>query len=344
MKLSLRNKYFAWLLFLMLAIYVSVAAVLTDMEVHEAHLQKTPISNEAPELIAFMVVMLISLPTALLLAWLVAGRLLRPLKTMLATAERIRSGSLDERIPLPADNELAHLATTINEAFDRYATAVRRLESFSADASHQLRTPIAAIRTSAEVTLQQERSIEDYQESLAEILGQTERLNQTVDQLLLLARMDKSIRRDFKPVPLVKHLADWTTETAAMLESHTLNFEADAAAQAFTLPGNVFLLRQVFDNLINNAVAATGTTGVMHIRAELRGQSGLILRVEDSGPGIPEAERNLVFDRFFRGRNTAGKGSGLGLAIVKEIITLHGGTLRAEASASLGGAAFIITW
>ncbi len=338
--ISIRNKYFAWLLVLMLSIYAALGAIMVFMEAREAYTSPSHFEDEVPEIAAFGLVMLVTLPVAIFMAWLIAGRLLKPLQGMLTTAESIRGGQLDERIVPPTeDNELGRLANTINDAFDRYALAVRRLESFSADASHQLRTPIAAIRTAAEVSLQQERKPAEYQESLGEILEQMERLNQTVDQLLLLARMDESLRRDFKPIVLAEKLEQWTREASDLFESCAINFEVDASCARWVMPGNEVLLRQCFDNLVNNAVAATDGAGAILVSLRPDG-SRLRWTVEDNGPGIPPAERTSVFDRFYRGATRSPKGSGLGLAIVKEIVTLHGGEVTAGQSSSLHGAAF----
>lgn len=343
MKLSLRNKYFTWLLLLMLAIYFSMAVVLTGMEIHEAQTQGTKLADDIPELIAFLLVMLVTLPAALILAWHISGRLLRPLRLLLATAERIRSGNLNERVPLPSDHELARLAGAINQAFDQYAVAVKRLESFSADASHQLRTPMAAIRTTAEVALQQPRTVADYEEALSDILDQTDRLNRTVEQLLLLARIDQFVQRDVVPLTLADLLQSWFNEAVELFEARTLSWHLDPSCAVWTLPGNAILLRQCFDNLMNNAVAATRDTGRITIRLH-RMDAVVQWIMEDDGPGIPESERAMVFERFYRGKASTDKGSGLGLAIVKEIVKLHGGQIDVAASEHLGGAAIIMSF
>lgn len=341
--ISIRNKYFGWLLILMLSIYAALGAIMVFMEAREAYVSPSHFEDEVPEIAAFGLVMLVTFPVAVFMAWLIAGRLLKPLQDMLATAESIRGGNLEKRIMPPAeDNELGRLAATINDAFDRYALAVQRLESFSADASHQLRTPIAVIRTSAEVALQRERTPADYQETIADMLEQTGRLNQTVEQLLLLARMDHSLRDDFKPVQLARVLAAWTSEVSELFESCEINFQADSSCQSCVVSGNEVLLRQCFDNLVNNAVDAVGERGLILVTI-LERDDQLHWTVEDNGPGIPASERPAIFDRFYRGTSRTAKGSGLGLAIVKEIINLHGGHVHAGQSSSLGGAAIHLT-
>lgn len=343
MKLSLRNKYFIWLLLLMLSVYVAMIAMMSVMEMRESNIHGTPFEEEIPEIIALVVMIITTLPVVVMIAWYISGRLLRPLQSLLDTADRIRQGDLSERIPIPEDHQLALLAGALNEAFDRYGAAVRRLESFSADASHQLRTPMAAIRVAAEVTLQQPRSAEEYEESLSDILEQTDRLNHTVDQLLLLARMDQSIKRHFKPVMLSRALTSWVEEASSMFENRELAWHTDPACEGWHIAANQVLLRQCFDNLINNSVACTGEGGRIAIRLMRKGDQ-VEWSVEDDGPGIPEAERAMVFERFFKGKKSTEKGSGLGLAIVKEIIAFHGGSVRASSSRELGGAAIIMAF
>jgi signal transduction histidine kinase len=342
MKPSLRNKYFGWLLLLLMLNYLSLAVILFLIEWQEARSLGTSFNEEIPELIAVLIVMLVAMPVVVFVAWHIAGRLLRPLTNVLVTAERIRSGSLEERIPpLPHNDELSRLATTINDAFDRYSAAMRRLDHFSADASHQLRTPLAAIRSTAEVTLQADRSIDIYQEALGDILEQTGKLNQTMDQLLLLSRLDRSLREHFQPVLLAEHLARWTGEMGEILEGITLKASSRIPAGT-VIAGDAVLLREVFMNLLNNAFAATPPGGDIATTLLPAGEGRVTWCVEDSGPGIPVEDRHRVFDRFYRGRTSVHKGSGLGLALVREIVLLHGGTIRAETSERLGGAAIVI--
>lgn len=342
MKTSLRSRYFGWLLLLLAFNYILLLGTITSIELHEAHSEQTPFRNEIPEIVAFLGVLSASVPVVLLVAWRIAGRLLRPLNKVVTTAEHIRQGHLDERIPpLPHDDELARLADTINEAFDRYAAAVRRLEHFSADASHQLRTPLTAIRGAADVALQAERSADEYRETLGEILEQTARLNETVEQLLALSRLDRSMRDSFQPVALAPLLRRWIDEAREAMDGIHLSAAVDAP-DMLLVRGNEVLLHEVFSNLFDNAHAFTGDGGEIHVALMEATDHRLVWRIEDSGPGIPEEDRERVFDRFFRGRHSTHRGSGLGLAIVREIVLLHGGSIRVERSERLGGAAIVI--
>lgn len=328
---------------LILITYSMIFVAFFFIELHEAHSQGTAFSLEFAELIAILAVMLVTAPFSLVVAWTIAGRILRPLKQVLQTAEDIRSGNLDERIPaMPQPDELSRLAQTINDAFDRYASAVKRLEHFSSDASHQLRTPLAVIRTSAEVSLQSDRSTHEYKDALGGILEQTQKLNQTIDQLLILSRLDSTMQESFQPVNLADLNREWIKEAGEFLDDRTIELTIEDAGFPLLLDGNEILLKEVFSNLLNNALVIMPADGVIHVHVKTDGRGFAEWRFEDSGPGIPPDEMTRIFDRFYRGKNATHSGSGLGLAIVKQIVLLHNGTVHAEKSASLGGACFRI--
>ncbi|HMP89794.1 MAG TPA: HAMP domain-containing sensor histidine kinase [Kiritimatiellia bacterium] len=343
MKPSLRSKYFGWLVILMLLVYALITAVFAVIEFREAREAGEPFSKEFPEILALITIMLFTVPAVIIVAWNIAGHLLRPLDQMLTTAEHIRLGALEERIPeLPQDDELSKLATTINDAFDRYAMAVRRLEEFSAFASHQLRTPLAAIKTSAEVTLRSTHDEAHTVEVLGDILEQTEKLCHTLDQLLLLAKMDPLSQKDFQPVDLDAALNKWSDEANAMMDRKMVVYSGPGMSKLEWFRGNETLLKQCFDNLLNNAIAAIDEDGTIAVTLSAPQYRHLIWTFEDSGTGIAKEDLLHIFDRFYQGRNPTPGGSGLGLAIVREIVVLHGGSITAAKSAELGGAMFTI--
>jgi len=343
MRVSLRVKFFRSLVGFLLFVYILLLIVLGSMEMREAIREGSDFADEIPEIVAFGVVILITLPTGLFFAWYVSGRLLQPLTYVLETANRIRGGQLSERIPaLDSQDELSELGNTINDAFDRYETAVRRLESFSANASHQLRTPLTGIRLAAEVALLRDCPADEYRETLGDILDQTGRLSETVEQLLRLARMNESMKKDFGPLVLGDLLRAWVAEVSSASDRFAIELQCAAGSEERVVNGNATLLRQCFDNLINNAMAILPEGGKILVQLKPAGQRELEWSVEDSGPGIPEADRAFVFDRFYQNKARATGGSGLGLAIVREIIRIHSGSIRADHSASLGGAALVI--
>jgi len=343
MTLSIRNKYFLWLLMFIVLTYAMIFASFFVIELHESHSQGTPFSEEFTELFAVLGVIMISAPFSLMLAWGLAGQILKPLKQVLQTAEGIRRGNLDERIPpMPQTDELSKLAQTINEAFDRYASAVNQLDNFSSDASHQLRTPLAAIRASAEVSLQNDRLVADYKESLGAILEQSDKLNLTIDQLLKLSRLDSSLQASYTTFNLSHEITQWTDEARMFVDDRSLELILDDQANNVLIIGNKILLKEVFSNILNNAMAMTPPDGRIVIHMSFQGRETLVWRMEDTGPGIPADELERIFDRFYRGKKTSHTGSGLGLAIVKQIIHLHNGTIHAENSRTLSGAAICI--
>ncbi len=342
MKPSLRRRYFGWLLLLLTLSYLLLAGVLLAMEFHESRQQGTPFREEIPEVVGLLAVMALTLPVVALAAWRISGRLLRPLKQVLATAEHIRQGHFDERIPpLPHADELARLAEAINDAFDRYAAAVRRLEHFSADASHQLRIPLTAIKSLVQVTLQRERPVAVYHETLGDILEQAGRLETSVEQLLVLARLDRALRDAFHPIPLAARLRAWGEDAREAFDRVRITLDIEMP-DTWVCLGDEVLLREAFANLFDNALLFTPAGGEILIGLRRTGAHALEWRLEDSGPGFAPDDEARVFDRFYRGRQATHRGSGLGLAIVREIVLLHEGTIRATRGERLGGAAVVI--
>lgn len=343
MNIPLRARYFRSLVGLLA---LTCGAFILLFSVYEWR-EHGGITRESVEEVSFVIgLMLVLLPFVLWAAWQIAGQLLHPLRAVLGTAERIRAGNLDERIPTggqPAD-ELTRLSDALNHAFDRYAGAVAHLEQFSADASHQLRTPLAGVRTTAEVCLQNARTPEEYREALGEILEEVDRLQAMVEQLLELARLEPGLLQRVEELNLRAALAEWVNETKALAEERGVRLEGPADGPPVPVRVHARLLREAFMNLLNNALAATPGGGAVRCSVEA-GVGGITSWcMEDSGPGIPPEERERVRGRFYRGPGAVGRGSGLGLAIVQQIVDLHGGRLEIGKSDSLGGARLRMVW
>ena len=269
--------------------------------------------------------------------WL-AGRSLAPVQRMTEAARRISAVNLGERIALsnPGD-ELGRLGATLNAMLDRIDRAFAATLRFNADAAHELRTPLASIRTEAEVALLARRRPEDYQETLRSVVEEADRLARLADRLLLLSREDSGQGLDRRPVRL-DHAAREAARDAlepARRAGLTLLVEAMPAAE---VDGDPDLLRQVFDNLLDNAVKYTGAGGTVTMRGHLDG--GLaVVEVIDTGIGIPEEALPRVFDRFYRvdpSRSRRSGGTGLGLSIARAAIERHGGTIAAASTVGLG--------
>jgi len=256
--------------------------------------------------------------------WFV-GRSLRPVEAIRAKVARIGGRELTERVPVPpAEDEVARLAVTMNQMLDRLEAAARSQRRFVADASHELRSPIATLKATAEIALAHpDQSDADRAAVAAGTLAETRRLERLVNDLLLLARADESgLRLDRREVDLDDLLTAETTRIRA-----TTGLQVTVHINAVRVLGDPHQLAQAMRNLIDNATRHARTQVGLILT---RDATHAVLEVSDDGPGIPPADRKRVFDRFVRldeSRQRARGGSGLGLAIVREIVTAHGGTV-----------------
>ena len=267
-----------------------------------------------------------------LTTWRVIGRTLAPVEAMRAEVDLISATELHRRVPGPeSGDEIGRLAATMNRMLDRLERGRTRERQFVADASHELRSPIAAIRQRAEVTLRHPSLIDGLAETA---LTESRRMQALVDDLLLLARADeRTLASRRRPVDVDDLVLD---EARRLRASGTVMVDATGVGAA-RVDGDEATLRRVVGNLADNAVRhARGRVGLS--LAALDGWA--VLRVDDDGPGIPQADRGRVFERFVRlddARGRDGGSSGLGLSIVAEIVAAHGGTATVE-DAGLGGA------
>lgn len=278
------------------------------------------------------------LALGLLGGWWISSRALRPIGTISATATRIATGDLSQRIPLDeTESELGQLAQTLNHTFERLQASFARQVQFTADASHELRTPVAVVLTQTQTALARERSAEDYRESLAACQRAAKRMRGLIESLLMLARLD-SVE---KPPPFVSCELDSITRDAMELlrplaqgQNITLNL---ALAPAFCM-GNPEQLAQVVTNLVANAIHYNRSGG--SVRVEVAAQNGnAVLSVSDTGNGIAPDDMPHLFERFYRSdkaRSSAQGHTGLGLAIVKAIVESHHGKITVESTPGQG--------
>ena len=272
-----------------------------------------------------------SLVAALLAGYLVAARTASPLRRFAATAAEVDAGALQPRLdPGPgAPAELVTLADAFNHMLERLDRAFDLQRRFVSDASHELRSPLTAIRGQIEVLARErEPSAEEVRRVEATAMAEMGRVERLVDDLLSLARLDEGA----EPAPQVLAAAGFLRELAARAPAPT---ELGELAEG-TLRADPDLLARVVRNLLDNAHRHADRV-VLSSRAS---GSGLLVAVDDDGPGIPPAERERVFDRFHRsepGRDRASGGSGLGLGIARAIVEAHDGRIWVEAS-PLGGA------
>lgn len=270
--------------------------------------------------------------------WLVSARILRPIAAISSTASAISETSLAQRIDVgEVDRELAGLAAILNDTFARLEAAFARQIRFTADASHELRTPLAILRSHAELSLSRARTPEEYRQTIEACLRAAVRMTELVEDLLLLARADAG-KLDIRKERL--DLKQVVEETIILLlplaDAKGVRVTAELASARML--GDAGRLAQVITNLLTNAIQHNRAGTGVHVR--LAAADGEIeLRVEDTGPGIPAAERAHLFERFYRvdkARSRTSGGYGLGLAICKSVVEAHGGTIGVESALERG--------
>jgi signal transduction histidine kinase len=271
------------------------------------------------------------------ITWVVVTGALAPVERIRREVEEITGERLDRRVPIPvARDEIHRLASTMNRMLVRLQDSRDRQQRFVADASHELRSPLAGIRQAAEVARAHPGALPEGE--LAEaVLEETGRMERLVEQLLLLTRTGGAGMRQRQDVDI----DDLALAEARRVRRAGLTVDSSGVG-AGRVRGDLTALAQVIRNLADNAARHANSDVVVGVRG---GDDGWVtLVVEDDGAGIPESERERVFERFVRldeARDRDAGGSGLGLAIVREIVTAHGGSVTVSTSA-LGGARFVV--
>lgn len=286
-------------------------------------------------------------PALLLLSWAggywMSRRALAPIDLIQRTAEEIEVQNLARRLPLNGTgDELDRLSGTLNSMLGRLDAAFSRMVQFTADASHELRTPVAVIRTTAEVVRSRPRTNSEYEAALDRILAETERTTDLIQDLMVLARADSG--NDglvFEPVPLSEVVADACSEMRVLAESAGLQFNCSIKERC-DLTGDEASIRRLLLILIDNAIQYTPPPGRVDVELKFEGSTGerwAVIEVRDSGIGIAADDLPYIFDRFYRGskdRSRSTGGSGLGLAIAQWIAERHGGEILVESHVGRG--------
>ncbi len=292
-------------------------------------------------------ILLVATPLLVLVAagvcWWVASSALRPVTVMAAQAEAITASSTDRRLAPPTtSDELAQFARAFNRLLDRLGTALQLQRQFMADASHELRTPVSAIQTAAEVTLQRQgRDEAEYREALTIVSEQSTRLGRMVADMFVLARADAGGGRlTVRPLYLDEVVAECVRAAALLATANGIHLVTSIQPE-IPLSADDGLLHQLVANLIDNAVRYTreGGTVTVSVTAD---RSEAIVAVADTGPGIAPADRERVFDRFVRldPARARASGAGLGLPIARWVAEQHGGTLTLEPGGA--GCVFVV--
>ena len=266
--------------------------------------------------------------------WLVVGRTLRPVEDIRRQVASITDEDLARRVPVPASgDEVSQLAATMNQMLERLEGSSRRQREFVADASHELQSPVTALRAQLEVALA--RDDNDWPETARLLLQDADQMDRLVHDLLYLARTTDGVA---PPRHDLLDLDDVVLEEVTRMRGTTDVEIVTAEVSAAPVTGNVDELRRLVRNLLENAVRHARSV----VRVRLGVADGAVhLEVADDGPGIPVEDRERVFDRFvaLHEARTRGSGSGLGLAIAQQIARRHGGTLDV-CDSDLGGADF----
>lgn len=277
---------------------------------------------------------LIALPLALMIVglggWLVAGRALRPMKSIAETAERVTASGLDQRIPdSKEDPEIARVIQVLNRMMDRLEASFRQATRFSADASHELKTPLAIMQAELVSALHDAPPGSKEQQTFSNLLEETQRLKSITRSLLLLAQADAGqLKLSREPMNISATMENLIEDAKILAEEKQLQFEVELPRQA-TIRADRVLLETALFNLLTNAVKYNESGGRVRVRFEAA-EGKLVLEVGNSGPTIPEAQQAKIFDRFHRvdtGRGRSLDGIGLGLSLAREIIRAHGGDL-----------------
>jgi heavy metal sensor kinase len=279
---------------------------------------------------------------ASLLGYWLSGRSLAPVNRIIETAGLIGAQNLSSRLEVPkARDELKRLTETLNAMLARIEASFKSITQFTADASHDLRTPVAVIRATAEITLRKSRTPEEYRRALSTILETSVDTSELLENLLTLARADAGAAgMEMRRLDLAAHVQKARERAALLGLEKALDVTATTPSEPVWVKADAIAVDRLLLILLDNAVKYSPSGGRCEI-ALSQSENHAEITVRDSGAGIPETELNSIFDRFYRvdrarSKNTGG--AGLGLAIARWIAEMHGGTIAAESTVGAGSA------
>jgi two-component system OmpR family sensor kinase len=289
--------------------------------------------------------LLLMLPMVLLLCvgggYLLAGRALRPIESVTAELDAIGPANLGSRLTVPpVADEVARLTAVINALLERLERSSATERRFASDAAHELRTPLAVLRTGLEVALARDRSPAENRAALGAAHLEVLSLCRIADELLMLSRLNGEVMVDRQRLNLRALLTEIAATVGPLAQAREIKLSVKAPDDVF-VNGNAAHLRRLIVNLLDNALKFTPAGGSIEVGLKSDANRA-ILRVADTGEGIHPAELPHIFDRFFRGAGSPGDGSGLGLSLCREIARAHGGDIAA-ANLPAGGCAFVVT-
>ena len=303
------------------------------------------------------IILIITVPLALMVASLgglfLANKALKPVDDVTQTARMITSQNLNQRIkPLKVKDEISRLIDTFNEMISRLDQSFRQIKQFSADASHELKTPLTILKGEVEVALRKERKPDEYEQTLRSNLEEINRMSQIVNDLLVLSKADTGeLRLNKQDLDLAEVLNEVVAQLNLMIQSKNLRMETSNPPEGMHILGDPLRMRELFINLIENGIKYTEEGGTIRVTltkdmSDPGGKNGGYARivVSDTGMGIAQGDQSKIFDRFFRldkARSRDQGGSGLGLSISKWIVEAHQGKIEVESEIGKGSS-FIV--
>lgn len=273
--------------------------------------------------------------------WFLADRLLAPVVEITEAAQKITADKLGQRLPIPSKrDEMARMASVLNQMLERLENSFRRIRQFSADASHELRTPLTILRGETEVTLRWAKTPEEFRDMLRSNMEEIDRMERIIESLLTLAKSEiGEVTLEVKKLSLSDLLQELYLQGKILAEPKQITVALELqVSEEVRLRGDELRLRQLFLNLISNGIKYTPEGGSVTISLAIQDDSALI-DIRDTGIGIPDSDLPRIFDRFYRvdkARNRMDGGSGLGLAIVKWIVEAHGGQIEVTSEPGAG--------
>lgn len=322
----------------------SLVEIGSERRIVRISISKEHLYEQIFEIFEFMTIVVpFFLLTAVFVGYVLARHALRPIDVMVHQAKRIGTENLKERLTVVnPDDELGNLAQVTNDLLDRIQYSFQELKNFTADASHELRTPLTAMRSVGEVGLQPGQPEEHYHEVIGSMLEENSRLTHLVDCLLFLSKADsEKLTLSLEEFELNEFLEE--TKDILLILAEEKNQQLSVQKnRPITVTADKTLLRRAVLNLIDNAIKYTPEQGIIFITA-VPAISSVRISVSDSGNGIPEEQREKIFDRFYRldkDRSRETGGVGLGLSIVQWIMSVHNGSVKVESSEH--GSTFIL--
>jgi len=270
--------------------------------------------------------------------WLLVRRFLKPLGYIASKASSITSKNLTERLtPSGTNDEMDYLVQTINGMIGRLEDSFRRMSEFTADTSHELKTPLCAMRGEAEVLLSKRRTPEEYEEGLAHLVERFDHLNRLINDLTLLSEADSSpVKLEMSPLRLDLLVQNIGNLFQALAEQKGILFEVGPLEEV-TVLGDKTRLQQLLTNLLDNAIKYTSKGSIQLTLEKTEGTA--VVNVKDTGMGIPKQEQDKIFKRFYRvdkSRSRDTGGIGLGLSIAEWIAHTHHGVIEVESELNVG--------